>query len=452
MTHTRQFIVPPYLLRNLAASAEPAVAQTARRTLLADNTFRADRGGLRPVTARPAAISVQSVVRREISSADNTEVLPGTVVRREGDDPTGDQAADEAYDGFGATWALFHEVYGRDSIDGAGMLLLGTVHFGELYDNAFWDGNRMVFGDGDGQVFGRFTASLEVIGHELAHGVTERTAGLVYSGQPGALNEHISDVFGVLVKQRQLGQSAAEADWLIGADLLLPGVAGVALRSMIAPGTAYDDPRLGKDPQPDHMDRFVVTDDDHGGVHINSGIPNRAFVHAAQAIGGEAWGAAGQVWFDVLTGGKLSSRADFATFAALTVEAAAARFGADSAQHAAVVAGWREVGVTAAVAGERAPETPRPGDAELVLRRTGGVAGMVRERRTSLDDLPAEDARGWSSLLTSDALRARAVQPPIPDGFCYHVSCQTHALDVTVAEQELTSKERRLFQRTLLGG
>ena len=246
MTHTRQFIVPPYLLRNLAASAEPAVAQTARRTLLADNTFRADRGGLRPVTARPAAISVQSVVRREISSADNTEVLPGTVVRREGDEPTGDQAADEAYDGFGATWALFHEVYGRDSIDGGGMLLLGTVHFGELYDNAFWDGNRMVFGDGDGQVFGRFTASLEVIGHELAHGVTERTAGLVYSGQPGALNEHISDVFGVLVKQRQLGQSAAEADWLIGADLLLPGVAGVALRSMLAPGTAYDDPRLGR--------------------------------------------------------------------------------------------------------------------------------------------------------------------------------------------------------------
>lgn len=457
MTYTRHSIIPPYLLRRLADSAEPEVARPAARTLLADQGFRADRGGLRPVPARPSMVADEVAVDREIRSANNTERLPGSVVRREGAPATGDPAADEAYDGFGATWTLFHEVYGRNSIDDAGMRLLGTVHYGTSYDNAFWDGTRMVFGDGDGTIFGRFTASLEVIGHELTHGVTERTAGLVYSGQPGALNEHISDVFGVLVKQRQLGQSAADADWLIGADLLLPGVEGVALRSMIAPGTAYDDPRLGKDPQPDHMDRFVTTTDDHGGVHINSGIPNRAFALAARAIGGEAWVAAGQVWYDVLTGGALGSRADFAAFAGLTVEAAKARFGDGSPEHAAVADAWAQVGVMPKGRADASPAEPAPvppapvpGDADLLLRRTGGVTGVVRERRTCFDDLPAKDARRWGKLLTSDALTGLAGDSPIRDGYCYRVACEALSVDVTVGEQELSESQRRLFQRTLL--
>ena len=125
--------------------------------------------------------------------------------------------------------------------------------------------------------------------------MTEHTAGLLYRGQPGALNESISDVFGVLVKQFALGQTAAEADWLVGAELLLPGVQGRALRDMQHPGTAFDDPNLGTDPQPAHMDDYVVTDSDFGGVHINSGIPNRAFVIAALTIGGPAWEDAGRI-------------------------------------------------------------------------------------------------------------------------------------------------------------
>ena len=149
------------------------------------------------------------------------------------------------------------------------------------YDNAFWDGTQMVFGDGDGVIFLPFTRSVDVIGHELAHGVTQYTSGLNYQDQSGALNESVSDVFGVLVKQRLLGQTADQADWLVGAELLAPGVNGVALRSMAAPGTAYDDPRLGKDPQPGHMRDYVDTTDDNGGVHINSGIPNKAF-HVAR--------------------------------------------------------------------------------------------------------------------------------------------------------------------------
>ena len=454
MTHPRHTIIPPYLLRHLAESADDSVAARAESTLRVDQTFRSDRRAVAAqATLRPTAITVAAAPNREISTAKNARRLPGTVVRREGEAATGDAAADEAYDGFGATWALFHDVYGRNSIDGAGMTLAGTVHYDKGYDNAFWNGERMVFGDGDGEIFGRFTASLEVIGHELTHGVTETTAGLIYQGQPGALNEHVSDVFGVLVKQHSLGQDATAADWLVGADLLLPGVAGVAIRSMISPGTAYDDPRLGKDPQPDHMSDFVTTSDDNGGVHINSGIPNRAFALAARAIGGQAWTAAGQIWFDVLTGADITARTDFATFARLTVAAAAARFGSDSAQHDAVRDGWVTVGVQLDAQVDAAPSEPPAGaDAELLLRRTGGLAGLVKERRTTLDELPAKDAKRWNKLLTSDTLQSLSGGNPAVDGFCYRVACEALSVDVTVPEQQLSESQRNLFKRTLHQG
>ncbi len=454
MTHPRHTIIPPYLLRHLAESADDSVAARAESTLRVDQTFRSDRRAVAAqATFRPTAITVAAAPNREISTAKNARRLPGTVVRREGEAATGDAAADEAYDGFGATWALFHDVYGRNSIDGAGMTLAGTVHYDKGYDNAFWNGERMVFGDGDGEIFGRFTASLEVIGHELTHGVTESTAGLIYQGQPGALNEHVSDVFGVLVKQHSLGQDATTADWLVGADLLLPGVAGVAIRSMISPGTAYDDPRLGKDPQPDHMSDFVTTSDDNGGVHINSGIPNRAFALAARAIGGQAWTAAGQIWFDVLTGADITARTDFATFARLTVAAAAARFGGDSAQHDAVRDGWVTVGVQLDAQVDAAPSEPPAGaDAELLLRRTGGLAGLVKERRTTLDELPAKDAKRWNKLLTSDTLQSLSGGNPAVDGFCYRVACEALSVDVTVPEQQLSESQRNLFKRTLHQG
>ncbi len=209
--------------------------------------------------------------------------------------------------------------YGRSSIDGKGLPLTGSVHYGQEYNNAFFDGEQMVFGDGDGEIFLDFTVAVDVIAHELAHGLTQYTANLRYEGQSGALNESVSDVFGALVKQYSLGQSAEQADWLIGAGLLAPGVSGKALRSMKAPGTAYDDDVLGKDPQPGSMEDYIETEEDNGGVHLNSGIPNRAFYLTATALGGNSWERAGQIWFDVLTGGELTANADFAQFARLTV-------------------------------------------------------------------------------------------------------------------------------------
>ena len=455
MTHPGRpvaHIVPPYLLRHLATTADP-IADYAKATLTRDQRYRHSRA---TATGRRSAMAATGATgpSRRISDAANAEQLPGTTVREEGAPATGDAAVDEAYDGFGATWTLYDEIYGRNSIDGSGLRLLGTVHYGEEYQNAFWNGTRMVFGDGDGEIFGRFTASLDVIGHELTHGVVEHTAALRYSGQSGALNESIADVFGVLVKHYALGQDAAAADWLIGGDLLLPGVKGVALRSMLHPGTAYDDPRLGKDPQPDNMSGYVQTTEDNGGVHYNSGIPNRAFALAAIAIGGPAWDKAGRVWYDVLTGGALDADADFATFAALTITAAGTRFGADSAEAAAVRDAWTTVGVGASTTGPPPSDGKPPVDqeAELLLRRTGGFAGIPRQRQTKLAELPDEDRRTWQGLLADDLVpRLAAESSPHPDSFAYCVTCLAVELDVEVAEPDLPELLKRLFERTLSG-
>ena len=200
-------------------------------------------------------------------------------------------------------------------------------------------------GDGDGEVFQRFTKSLSVIGHELAHGVTQFTAGLAYRNQAGALNESMSDVFGVLVEQYFKKQSASEANWLIGEGLFTNHVQGVALRSMKAPGTAYDDDVLGKDPQPDSMDTYVRTSADNGGVHINSGIPNKAFYVVASELGGNAWEAPAQIWYGTLTSGTLPPACTFGKFARTTLATAEELFGAGSAEHDAVRKAWDTVKV-----------------------------------------------------------------------------------------------------------
>ena len=203
----------------------------------------------------------------------------------------------------------------------------------------------MVFGDGDGDLFNRFTIAVDVIGHELTHGVTEDEAKLTYLYQPGALNESVSDVFGSLIKQYQNKETAKQADWLIGEGLFTAKVQGTALRSMKAPGTAFDDKVLGKDSQPADMSGFVHTSQDNGGVHTNSGIPNHAFYLAATAIGGNAWEKAGQIWYDTICDRTLGHSATFSTFAGRTIAHATQRYGSNSAERKAVMDAWRQVGV-----------------------------------------------------------------------------------------------------------
>ncbi|MFF6791259.1 M4 family metallopeptidase [Streptomyces filamentosus] len=337
-------IVPPHLLEHLAASDNPSVAAAARRTLIADASARAARVLPRAAAAPAGAPAGPAAPRRTIHDAGHRTALPGAKVRDEGEEATPDATVNRAYAGLGATFALFRDAFGRDSMDGAGLPLVATVHYDENYGNAFWNGEQMVFGDGDGEVFLDFTLPVDVIGHELAHGFTQYTANLEYFSQSGALNESVSDVFGSLVKQHALGQTADQADWLIGQGLFHPDVEGTALRSMKAPGTAYDDDVLGKDPQPAHMDDYVRTSRDNGGVHINSGIPNHAFYLVATELGGHAWDRAGRIWYDVMTGGTLTPETRFSEFAAATVAAAKARYG-DAAEIQAVTKAWAAVGV-----------------------------------------------------------------------------------------------------------
>jgi Zn-dependent metalloprotease len=230
------------------------------------------------------------------------------------------------------------------------MTLVSSVHVGEPdgagkwqpMNNAFWDGRQMAYGDGDGVVFTRFTKALDVVAHELTHGVQAFTSNLDYRGQSGALNEHFADVFGVLVRQWRRGEEADAASWLVGADVLVPAPTRRGIRDMERPGTAFtDDPVLGSDPQPDHMERIYDGPADFGGVHLNSGIPNRAFVLVAKSLGGPAWETPGRIWYEALL--QLSARSRFADLVKLTAQIAGDRFGAVTKK--AVRAAWRKVGL-----------------------------------------------------------------------------------------------------------
>lgn len=343
-------ITPPHMIERVISHGSSKQKERALKVLTHSAEIRGRRQSLInvPFDVQRAAAPGKS---RLVYNTAQTQNLPGNLVRSEGDPATGDPETDEAYDGAGATYDLYFDVYSRNSIDNNGMQIISTVHYGQGYDNAFWNGQQMVYGDGDEdlpvdeRLFNRFTISIDIMGHELTHGVTQFEAKLAYSGQTGALNESFSDVFGSLVKQRHLNQTADVADWLIGQGLFTSNVQGVALRSMKAPGTAYNDPVLGKDPQPAHMKDYKNTTSDNGGVHINSGIPNKAFYVCASEIGGNAWEKAGRIWYIALRD-KLSANSNFQDAANQTYAVAGTLYGSNSAEQKAVAKGWSDVGIT----------------------------------------------------------------------------------------------------------
>ncbi|KAI1178332.1 metalloprotease [Nemania sp. FL0916] len=294
-----------------------------------------------------AALPKAKTTYRAVYDAHNDQDeahLPGAVLRVEGQKAVTDKAANEAFDNAGHVLSFYLDIFAWRSIDNAGQKVLSSVHFGQNYENAFWDPEvaQMVYGDGH-DFLGHFTGAVDVIGHELTHAVTEHTSPLDYTGQSGALNEHVSDVFGVMVKQRVQNETAEKADWLIGEECLVPGVKGVALRSMKNPGSAYDDPRFGKDPQPDNFKDYQVTEEDNGGVHLYSGIPNKAFYLASVAFGGYSWEKAGKIWWETMRSGQIPPKCKFVQFADATVDKAEELFGDDAA--AIVRKAWNEVGV-----------------------------------------------------------------------------------------------------------
>ena len=368
-------IVPPRLLEQLLNHEDADVRAAARTSRVSTARLR----GQRDVLAQTFAPMAVPGMHRSIMDAEHAANPTGKLVRAEGSAPVDDQAVDEAYDGLGATYNLYSQVFHRDSIDDKGLPLQGVVHYDSDYNNAFWNGARMIFGDGDGKAFISFTKALDVIGHELTHGVTEFTCNLEYHNQSGALNESMSDVFGTLVKQYALKQTVDEADWLIGAGILGPALEGRALRSMKDPGSAFKG-----DDQPGHMKDYMTFPDtdagDYGGVHTNSGIPNKAFFLAATAIGGNAWKEAGQIWYKALLALKPTS--DFSACATACFHVAGRDF--SGREQEAVLKAWTAVGVpvntkdTVSVAGVTAPQEALSSTLDEIAERVARARILVK--------------------------------------------------------------------------
>ena len=286
--------------------------------------------GTAPATVAPTpAITV--------ADCKHSQTLPGTPIAKPGSST--DVPVKSAFEETTALARFYKEVFGRNSVDGQGMTLGSSVHYGVKFNNAFWNGLRMTYGDGDDNLFTDFTQSNDVIGHELTHGVTQFTLQLAYTNQAGGLNESISDVFGSMFRQWRAGQDVAAADWLIGKDIMGPGSKArgfTCLRDMASPGAKHC-----LAPQP-----FKFADIKPGmDPHYSSGIPNLAFCNIAKAIGGKSWEIAGKIWYQAMTGFKPSPNMTMKTFANRTRKLAKTMFADDAAVAAAVDAGWKSVGL-----------------------------------------------------------------------------------------------------------
>lgn len=357
---SRTGIVPPHLLEELVRRhpENPAYRETIKKTEAM--SLRADRP-----TANQAA-QVDHKGAREVYDAQGQETV-GKKVRSEGEPPTRDPEVNQTYDYSGDVRSFYADIHKRNSIDGKGMKLESTVNYGQNFENAFWDGQRMTYGRPGPESPFRTFVERGVSGHEVTHGVTQHEAGTVYRNQPGALNEHFSDVWGVLIDQRARNQTAAEASWLVGEGIWKPTVQGKALRSMLEPGSAYNDKMIGKDPQPGHMKDYINTRRDNGGVHLNSGIPNRAFALFAREIGGYAWeGPAPHIWYEARA--KAGSQPSFAQFAHHTIEAAK-KLGFE-AEVPRLQKAWSDVGITPSLLDNGMPTPPWISDQGQEIRKT----------------------------------------------------------------------------------
>ncbi|MGU7369554.1 M4 family metallopeptidase [Bacillus cereus] len=271
--------MPQYLLEKLAKEGSKEAAET-----LAKTASIKEKKKIKTTNEVSVSNRTEKKPNRFIYDCKNRWDLGNNIVRQEGQPPIQDEDVNIAYDNCGHTLEYFKKVLNRNSIDDQGMDIHCFVNYGEDYENALWneDSEIIIFGDGDGSEFVGFARSIDVVAHEAAHAITHYVNQLDYEFQAGALNEHFSDVIGCAVQQHIKGQSAETADWLVGNEIVGPAFRGKALRSMKEPGTAFEG-----DIQPSHMNHYVdwPIEQDNGGVHINSGIPNKAFFLVALEIG-----------------------------------------------------------------------------------------------------------------------------------------------------------------------
>ncbi|MGI4022413.1 MAG: M4 family metallopeptidase [Janthinobacterium lividum] len=347
-------IIPPYMIAALIEKnkEKAEIFKSKVNNLTLDEQIRSRRKVFTTLSNEDQKIVTEAPVKdspiapnREVYTANHKQTQPGKLVRKEGQSAVADEDVNNAYDAAGYTWSFYYDLFGRNSIDNKGLKIIQTVHYGKKYDNAFWDGQQMIFGDGDGTIFASFTKDIDVIGHELTHGVVQYECNLSYQDQSGALNESLADVFGIMIKQRAKNQDVTQSDWLIGENVLIGEQ--YALRSFKAPGTAYvNHPDLGSDPQPSNMSGYADDPNDNGGVHLNSGITNHAFYLAATAIGGFAWEKTGKVWYAAMCDTeRVKSNASFIDFKNATVYHAQQLFADDESIAKAVSDAWEAVGV-----------------------------------------------------------------------------------------------------------
>jgi Zn-dependent metalloprotease len=340
------FIVPIKVLERFAR--DPKLPAETRKAFADAKTFekelrkvRAARGKLArlAMTIMPTALSAAAAGPPSILvfDCDHANTTPGSPVSNPGSSTDG--TAKQAFVEASAVADFYQKAFGRNSVNNAGMTLISSVHYSVNYNNAFWNGNQMTYGDGDGNIFIDFTKSNDVIGHELTHGVTQFSAGFAYANQAGGLNESISDVFGSMFRQWRANQAVTKADWLIGKEILGPGAIQrgfTCLRDLSKPA--------GKHclaPQPTKFSQYK----DGMDPHESSGIPNFAFYKAATAIGGKSWEKAGRIWYQALTAFPASPNMKMKVFANRTRTLASGLFPAEPAVKTAVDKAWTAVGL-----------------------------------------------------------------------------------------------------------
>ncbi|WP_369903649.1 M4 family metallopeptidase [Bacillus manliponensis] len=270
----------------------------------------------------------------------NRSTLPGTLWRDTDNifNAAYDSAAVDAHYYAGVTYDYYKKTFNRNSYDNAGAPLYSTVHHRSNYNNAFWNGSQMIYGDGDGIDFAPLSGALDVVGHELTHAVTEYSSGLIYQNESGALDEAIADLFGTLVEY----YDNRNPDWEVGEDVYTPGIADDALRSMSNPAKYGD---------PDHYSKRYTGTEDEGGVHINSSIINKASyllanggTHYGVTVNGIGKDKVGAIYYRANTL-YFTKSTTFSQARAGLVQAAADLYGANSVEVAAVKQAYDAVGV-----------------------------------------------------------------------------------------------------------
>jgi vibriolysin len=315
---------------------------------------------------------IHTARNREMHDAGHGSTLPGPTVRTEGGPATSDPVVNTNYDLLGSTYACYQQLFGRDSYDNAGAKLVSTVHYRVNYNNAFWNGSQMAYGDGDGVTFSNLANSMDVTAHELTHAVTSKTSKLVYSGASGGLNEAMSDIFGNVCEWHRDGQVVSADTWKVGEDIWTPGTGGDALRYMNTPradGSSLDW----------YPDFYPSID-----VHYSSGIANLAFYLLSQGgshprgktstvMTGIGVAKAAQVFYRA-NAFIMTSNTNFHG-AKTATEQAAIQLGYSLAERAAVTAAWQSVGVS--VAGSCGHNLCTSGDWAQPGCDAGGCAASV---------------------------------------------------------------------------